>query len=50
LIGTVRERVDTRVLQFLYTVQELKDKFLVGQQVDVFIGRSDPDSPATPAC
>ena len=41
LIGTVSERVDTRVLQLLYTVQELKDKFLVGQQVDVFIRRSD---------
>ena len=50
LIGNVSERVDTRVLQLLYTVQELKDNFLVGQQADVFIRRSLPDSSPTPAC
>ncbi len=40
LTGASDERVDTRVLQVIYTIEEIKDfKVYVGQQVDVFIGR-----------
>jgi HlyD family secretion protein len=50
LTSAVSERVDTRVLQLLYRVQERKNRFLVGQQADVFIRSWAPNSAVTPAC
>lgn len=42
LAGTVSERVDTRVLQVIYSVDPRELKASVGQQVDVYIeGRSN---------
>lgn len=44
LTGASNERVDTRVLQVLYTFTEPKDfKVYVGQQVDVFIEEESAD-------
>ena len=41
LTGDSAERVDTRVLQVLYEIERSDPRFLVGQQMDVFIeGRS----------
>ena len=37
LTGDSAERVDTRVLQVLYEIQRPDPRFLVGQQMDVFI-------------
>ena len=37
LTGNNAERVDTRVLQVIYSIDELADAMFVGQQVDVFI-------------
>ncbi len=42
LTGASNERVDTRVLQVIYSFQEPKDyKIFVGQQVDVFIHETE---------
>lgn len=42
LIGDNRERIDTRVLQVIYRFAKPPFPVYVGQQVDVFIERSDP--------
>ncbi len=45
LTGTSTERVDTRVLQVIYSLQRPKDPpIYVGQQVDVYIDSSVPSS------
>jgi HlyD family secretion protein len=48
LTGDGRERVDTRVLQVIYAVENDPTALYVGQQMDVFIELGDR-SPATPA-
>jgi HlyD family secretion protein len=37
LTGTVSERVDTRVMQVIYSVSPKSLRAIVGQQVDVYI-------------
>ena len=37
LTGDNTERVDTRVLQVIYSVDQMKERLYVGQQLDVFI-------------
>lgn len=53
LTGDVTERVDTRVLQVIYALDQRGEKVYVGQQVDVFfdLGGSPalpPDPPSSP--
>ena len=51
LTGDNRERVDTRVLQVVYAVEEDSPQLFVGQQVDVFIevgDRTETGSEARP--
>ena len=49
LTGMNTERVDTRVLQVIYTFQPDQMPVYVGQQVEVFLeGRSPPDSAPQP--
>ena len=45
LTGDNRERVDTRVLQVIYQFDRPSFPIYVGQQVDVFIERSDQSKP-----
>ncbi|MBA2368255.1 MAG: efflux RND transporter periplasmic adaptor subunit [Candidatus Protochlamydia sp.] len=45
LTGASNERVDTRVLQVIYSFEQPKDYYIyVGQQVDVFIEKKPKDS------
>ncbi|MBA3603897.1 MAG: hypothetical protein H0W50_09740, partial [Parachlamydiaceae bacterium] len=37
LTNEITEKVDTRVLQAIYSLQESKHRVFVGQQMDVFI-------------
>jgi hypothetical protein len=50
LTGDNTERVDTRVLQVLYSLKRADRPIYVGQQLDVFIdvGAPVPGSPAPP--
>ena len=41
LTGDNTERVDTRVLQVIYSVDPTKERLYVGQQLDVFIATAD---------
>ncbi|MGC3967315.1 MAG: hypothetical protein QM775_08065 [Pirellulales bacterium] len=41
LTGDNMERVDTRVLQVIYSVDTTKERLYVGQQLDVFIAADD---------
>jgi hypothetical protein len=41
LTGETTELVDTRVLQAIYDVADVKPKLYVGQQLEVFIQKSD---------
>lgn len=45
LTGTVSERVDTRVLQIIYSADPAQLKASVGQQVDVYIEANAPIDP-----
>jgi len=45
LTGDNTERVDTRVLQVIYEVDQIDSATYVGQQVDVFINADEPLSP-----
>jgi RND family efflux transporter MFP subunit len=48
LTGSSAERVDTRVLQVIFTLKpNLNRKIYVGQQMDLFL--MEPNAPATPA-
>lgn len=49
LTGAVIERVDTRVLQVIYRLDGPLVPLFVGQQVDVYIDRSEPRNESTPA-
>lgn len=49
LTGDNRERVDTRVLQVVYAVEEESPDLFVGQQVDVFVDLSGPTATAAEA-
>jgi multidrug resistance efflux pump len=50
LTGENTERVDTRVLQVIYSVDSQKERLYVGQQLDVFInGDAAPRADAPPA-
>jgi len=42
LTGENTERVDTRVLQVIYTIEVKRDDLYVGQQLDVFIDAGSP--------
>jgi hypothetical protein len=46
LTGDNTERVDTRVLQVIYRVDDNKLPLFVGQQMDVFIDAPAPDEQA----
>lgn len=48
LTGENTERVDTRVLQVIYSVDSQKQRLYVGQQVDVFINGDDPKVETAP--
>jgi multidrug efflux pump subunit AcrA (membrane-fusion protein) len=48
LTGENTERVDTRVLQVIYACESGEGSLYVGQQLDVFIEASAPESPASP--
>jgi multidrug resistance efflux pump len=41
LSGSARERVDTRVLQVVYRIADPTARLFVGQQLDVFVERTD---------
>ncbi len=43
LTGDGTERVDTRVLQVIYRLEDAEPRWFVGQQVDVFIDGADPE-------
>jgi len=45
LTGDNTERVDTRVLQVIYEVEQIDSAAYVGQQVDVFINADEPLAP-----
>lgn len=47
LTGDSAERVDTRVLQIIFQMDRPNSPIYVGQQVDVFIQRSQPAQPAS---
>jgi hypothetical protein len=52
LSGDNAERVDTRVMQLIYALEEGLDDIYIGQQMDVFLqmtGAADGDSPADSA-
>jgi HlyD family secretion protein len=49
LTGDVTERVDTRVLQVIYALDQQGDKVYVGQQVDVFFDLESRVAPKRPA-
>jgi HlyD family secretion protein len=50
LTGDNAERVDTRVLQVIYALPvDRPFRVFVGQQMDVYFGKSMPDGPARPA-
>lgn len=42
LTGANTERVDTRVLQVIYSVEATDDRLFVGQQMDVFLDTEEP--------
>jgi hypothetical protein len=42
LTGDSTERVDTRVLQVIYRIEENSLPLFAGQQMDVFIDATDP--------
>jgi multidrug resistance efflux pump len=44
LTGSTTERVDTRVLQVIYAVEAGAGRLYVGQQMDVFIEATEPES------
>lgn len=46
LTGDNTERVDTRVLQVVYAVENPAERIYVGQMLDVFVQLSDVPSPA----
>jgi multidrug resistance efflux pump len=45
LTGENTERVDTRVLQVIYTIEVKREDLYVGQQLDVFIDAGSPPAP-----
>ena len=48
LTGENTERVDTRVLQVIYSVDSQPQRLYVGQQLDVFLDVADQETPAAP--